>query len=217
MAADQTPQTICQALSEMKPEADYENLADEGFARTYIDWLYGVNLTRYATLKTGTLLRVGRVIVPIVKAVYDRDMSIKNFKKDKYYAVVSKTQVDGCTVELVSKRKFTKDELAAAQKLCDEYNAADTVVTAVKRKRETLSAGKLYSLSKLQNFLGKKYKMSMDDSLAAAQNYTKTDTDLPPQQFGVFGRCRKKQDKIHYCLRCQAGLPGRIQGGQKYI
>lgn len=166
---DQTPQTICQALSEMKPEADYENLADEGFARTYIDWLYGVNLTRYATLKTGTLLRVGRVIVPIVKAVYDRDMSIKNFKKDKYYAVVSKTQVDGCTVELVSKRKFTKDELAAAQKLCDEYNAADTVVTAVKRKRETLSAGKLYSLSKLQNFLGKKYKMSMDDSLAAAQ------------------------------------------------
>ena len=70
---DQTPETVRKALSEMKDETEYDNLANEGFARTYIDWLYGVNLTRYATLKTGTLLRVGRVIVPIVKAIYDRD------------------------------------------------------------------------------------------------------------------------------------------------
>ena len=66
---DQTPETVSRALAEMKDEYEYDNLANEGFARTYIDWLYGVNLTRYATLKTGTLLRVGRVIVPIVKAI----------------------------------------------------------------------------------------------------------------------------------------------------
>ncbi|MBQ8827988.1 MAG: hypothetical protein IJZ90_02465 [Clostridia bacterium] len=67
---DQTPETVKSALANMKNESEYEQLAGEGFARTYIDWLYGVNLTRYATLKTGTLLRVGRVIVPIVKAIY---------------------------------------------------------------------------------------------------------------------------------------------------
>lgn len=76
---DQTAETINKALTEMKDEEAYDNLAYEGYARTFIDWLYGVNLTRYATLKTGTLLRVGRVIVPIVKAIYDRDMAIKNF------------------------------------------------------------------------------------------------------------------------------------------
>ena len=76
---DQTPETVAQALTEMKDEAEYQSLADEGFARTYMDWLYGVNLTRYATLKTGTLLRVGRVIVPIVKAIYDRDKAIEHF------------------------------------------------------------------------------------------------------------------------------------------
>ena len=66
---DQTPQTVAAAYKEMKEDAEYDNLANEGYARTYIDWLYGVNLTRYATLRTGTLLRVGRVIVPIVKAI----------------------------------------------------------------------------------------------------------------------------------------------------
>lgn len=161
---DQTPQTIRQALEEMKPENEYDNLANEGFARTYIDWLYGVNLTRYATLKTGVLLRVGRVIVPIVKAIYDRDMLIRNFIPDIYYAVVSTGEV-----ELLSKKKFDKNQLAQAQALCDRYNAAQAIVTDVKTKKDTLRPGKLYSLSKLQNVLSKKYKMSMEDSLAILQ------------------------------------------------
>lgn len=168
---DQTPETVSKALQEMKDETDYECLANEGFARTYIDWLYGVNLTRYATLRTGTLLRVGRVIVPIVKAIYDRDMTIKNFVPDIYYAVASKEQTKGFDVELISREKFGNDEKekARAQALCDKYNSSDAIVISKKTKKETVNPGKLYSLSKLQNVLGKKYKMSMADSLAIVQ------------------------------------------------
>lgn len=166
---DQTPQTVAKALTEMKLEEEYHNLANEGFARTYIDWLYGVNLTRYATLKTGTLLRVGRVIVPIVKAIYDRDMAIKNFVPETYYIIGSKEFTNGEVIELNGKEKFPKDQLYKAQELCDKYNASTAVVTAVKRKKDTLHPGKLYSLSKLQNVLGKKYKMSMKQSLDIIQ------------------------------------------------
>ncbi len=166
---DQTPETITKALSEMLDDSEYDNLADEGFARMYIDWLYGVNLTRYATLKSGTLLRVGRVIVPIVKAIYERDMAIKNFVPEKYYSLVSKAETNGAVVLLQSKAKFDKDKLADAQALADKYNAADAIVTGVKRKKDKLLPGKLYSLTKLQNVLGKKYKMSMHDSLAIVQ------------------------------------------------
>ena len=166
---DQTPQTVQNAFAEMKDDKEYNNLANEGYARTYIDWLYGVNLTRYATLRAGPLLRVGRVIVPIVRAIYDRDMAIKNFVPEKYYSIASKEKTGDEIVELQSKQKFNGNEYNKALQICEQYNACEATVTSVKRKKDTLSPGKLYSLSKLQNVLGKKYKMSMAESLSIVQ------------------------------------------------
>ena len=166
---DQTPQTVSKALSEMKEEKEYENLANEGFSRTYIDWLYGVNLTRYASIKTGTLLRVGRVIIPIVKAIYDRDLEIENFKPEIYYALVSKAKTNGEVIELTSKYKFSAAEKAKAERCCERMNVLEAVVTDKKSKKEILFPGKLYSLTKLQNFLGKKFKMPMEKSLSIVQ------------------------------------------------
>lgn len=166
---DQTPQTVAKELLEMRSEQEYDSLANEGFSRTYVDWLFGINLSRYATLKSGALLRVGRVIIPIVKAIYDRDMEIKNFTPQTYYGIVSKAETNGEPVELVSTRKYKKEQLAKAERCCAAYNAAPAVVTGKTAKKETLKPGKLFSLSKLQNLLGKRFKMSMDTSLKIAQ------------------------------------------------
>ena len=166
---DQTPETVRQALSEMKEETEYDLLAGEGLARTYIDWLYGVNLTRYATILSGNLLRVGRVIVPIVRAIYERDMEIRNFKPENYYVIASSELTHGECVELTSKKKFKNTEESEALSLAALYNEAGAVVTSVKSKQDKIFPGKLYSLSTLQNVLGKKYKMSMAESLAIIQ------------------------------------------------
>ena len=166
---DQTSETIQNGLKDMKEEKEYDNLANEGFARTYIDWLYGVNLTRYATLKTGTLLRVGRVIIPIVKAIYDRDMAIRNFVPSIYYGICSNELTNGEEIELNSKEKFEKNEQKNALDLCGKYNASKAIVVDKKVKKDIMNPGKLYSLSKLQNYLGKKYKMPMDKSLDIVQ------------------------------------------------
>ena len=76
---------------------------------------------------------------------------------------------EGEEVELLSKLKFSKDELEKAEEQCKIYNAEGAYVTSKKVKKDTLSPGKLYSLTKLQNVLGKKYKMSMEKSLSVLQ------------------------------------------------
>lgn len=166
---DQTPETVRSALASLEDDDKYDDLANEGYARTYIDWLYGTNLTRYATLKTGKFLRVGRVIVPIVRAVYDRDMEIRNFVPKKYFSIRSAAKTGGEAVELISKNRFDADQAEQARAYCDKLNAETAVVTDKSSKTDRMFPGKLFSLSTLQNLLGKKYKMSMNDSLATVQ------------------------------------------------
>lgn len=192
---DQTPQTVAAALCDMKPQSDYDSLANEGFARTYIDWLYGINLTRYATLKTGVLLRVGRVIAPIVRAIYDRDMSIRNFVPEKYYGIQSEAETGGQKIELVSKKKFSGGEYQKALDACTQYNLQAATVLNKKTKKDTLKPGKLYSLSKLQNVLGKKHKMSMERSLQIVQRLYEQGYLTYPRTNSEYLACAEK-DKI---------------------
>ncbi len=212
---DQTPETIRTALNELKTEDEYNNLANEGYARMYIDWLYGVNLTRYATLKSGKLLRVGRVIVPIVKAVYDRDMAIRNFKPEIYYAIVSKAVTNGEEVELTSKQHFAKNEKHKAQAMCDKYNNAAAFVTSKKTKKDILRPGKLYSLTKLQNVLGRKYKMSMEKSLKIVQDlYERGYVTYPRTNSEYLATAEKSKIKTILDLVSKLGYPVKFKDGK---
>ncbi|MCQ2428187.1 MAG: DNA topoisomerase [Clostridia bacterium] len=149
---DQTPKTIADELAAMKSDSDYDNLAEEGYARTFIDWLYGINLTRMATVKSGKLLRVGRVTSPIVTAICERERAIRDFVPEKYF--VPMHDRDG--VKLSSKKKFETPEECKA--LCDKYNSAETVVKEKKTERKNLPRPRLFALSDLQGEAGKAYK-----------------------------------------------------------
>lgn len=213
---DQTPETVAAALADMKDAREYRNLANEGFARTYIDWLYGVNLTRYATLKFGTLLRVGRVIVPIVSAIYERDMAIRNFTPSKYYAIISNAETNGERVELKSERKYELADAQKANNCCTVYNRTGAVVTAVKKKKDTLAPGKLFSLSKLQNLLGKKHKMSMSESLEIIQGlYEKGYLTYPRTNSEYLASAEKDKMKRIIAQCAKLGYPVTFKDSKK--
>ncbi len=78
---------------------------DEGFVRTCVDWIYGINLTRLLTCKTYKTLPVGRVLIPIVEVIYNRDFEINNFIPNKYYQAEVNILKDNIDI------KFNIDEL----------------------------------------------------------------------------------------------------------
>ena len=166
---EQTEDVINEQLQSMKPDTEYDELYNEGICRTYMDWLYGINFTRYLSIKSGKLLRSGRVICAIVKAIYDRDMEILNFKPVPYFVATSKEKTNGCEIFLTSKKQFDETHKSDADALCKKYNAAGGQVTNIKTQKAVIDAGKLYSLSTLQSEMGKRYKMTPAQTLATVQ------------------------------------------------
>lgn len=206
---DQTNKTILKELNGMRDDSEYDSLANEGFARTYVDWCYGINLTRFATLKSHTLLRVGRVVSPIVKAIYDREMQIRNFVSKKYYVLCSKEKTNFEEIELVSKVEFDENKLDDLNKLKDLYNSKNAIVSSINAEEKVIPAGKLYSLSKLQGELGKKYKMSLDKSLQIVQDlYEKGYVSYPrtPSQYLAENEKEKFKEIITSFQKMNVGI-----------
>lgn len=167
---DQENETIREQLMIMKDDSEYDDLANEGYARTYIDWLFGINVTRYVSVKAGTILREGRVITAIVAEIYKRDQAIKNFVPQKYYVACSEEKTKDEVIILESKRRFTGDQYSEISELCDSYNKSTFKVIEKSTKRKEIWLNTLYSLETLQGAASKTFNYAPDVTLSVLQS-----------------------------------------------
>jgi len=166
---EQTEETIRKTINNLEDNFKYRNLHNEGLARTYMDWLMGINLTRYISLNANTLFPVGRVLIPVIKYIYDRDLTIKNFIPEKYFTVESETMCNGTLLKLVCDKKYSLLELEKAKNYSYELNRNKGIVKDITEKEIILNPPKLFSLSKLQSKLSKENKISFAKSLEIIQ------------------------------------------------
>lgn len=181
-----TEEKVKEELNNRKPIENTSKLFEEGKTRAYLDWLYGINLTEYNTLKVGKLMNTGRVIIPLVKWVYDRDLEIENFKSQRYYEIETTINKDSKDIKLCFKDlKYTDKELEKANECLEILEDKNVKVINIENKEQIKESKKLFSLSTLQSYMFKKDKFSISKTLQTVQNlyekgyltYPRTDTE----------------------------------------
>lgn len=179
-----TEEKVREELKNRKPIERTKNLYEEGKTRAYLDWLYGINLTEYNTLKVGKLMNTGRVIIPLVRWVYDRDKLINNFIPEKYYPIEVTINKSDKEVKLnFNELKFK--EKKEADYIANQIKDEKVKIVDIETKEQRKQPKKLFSLSTLQTYMFQKFKITISNTLSIVQSlyekgfltYPRTDTE----------------------------------------
>lgn len=164
-----TPEDITRGMSSLKSNEEMRNMQAAGYTRLITDWLIGINFTCIATLKygNGKMLNVGRVILPTVKLIYDRDMEIKNFIPKIYYEVEGKFKSkNGEYLGKYQKGKENKFEtIEDAMALVESINSKKGIIKSKKVTKSREFSQKLFSLTSLQGYITSKYASFTSDKV----------------------------------------------------
>ncbi|WP_455538594.1 type IA DNA topoisomerase [Terrisporobacter sp.] len=164
-----TPQDITKGLENLKDDEEMRNLQAAGYTRLITDWLIGINFTSIATLKygNGKLLNIGRVILPTVKLVYDRDMEIRNFIPKTYFEIEGSFRCKNGEYKgkLIKNKNSKFDTLEEAKSIIDSITSTEGSITDKKVTTSKEYAPKLFSLTSLQGYITSKYSHFTSDKV----------------------------------------------------
>ncbi len=186
-----TPDEVRKGMNNLKENIEMKSLQDAGISRQWADWIIGINLTSVATLRYGgtgkerKMINIGRVLLPTLKIIYDRDKEIENFKASTYYKLLAtfKTknneEFEGTYYNENNNEKFEDKKVVEELKKHLKDKEGEIIEKQVEKKREY--APLLFNLSNLQGYITSKYKgWTSDKVLKVAQSlYEKKFTTYP--------------------------------------
>lgn len=164
-----TPQDITKGLQNLKDDEEMRNLQAAGYTRLITDWLIGINFTSIATLKygNGKLLNIGRVILPTVKLIYDRDMEIKNFLPKTYFEIEGNFRCKNGEYKgkLIKNKNSKFDTPEEAKAIIGSITSKEATIIDKKVTTSKEYAPKLFSLTSLQGYITSKYSHFTSDKV----------------------------------------------------
>ncbi|MDO5518249.1 MAG: DNA topoisomerase [Clostridium sp.] len=183
-----TPDEVKKGMENLKSNKEMQSLQDAGIGRQWSDWIIGINLTSVSTLKykfeENKTINIGRVLLPTLKIIYDRDKEIENFTATTYYKLISNfknsnnEEFEGLYYENESEKFDKKEDLSRLLPLL-EASTARIIDKQTESKKEYPPY--LFNLSNLQGYITSKYKgWTSDKVLKVAQSlYEKKLTTYP--------------------------------------
>ncbi|GGA87404.1 type IA DNA topoisomerase [Ornithinibacillus halotolerans] len=173
-----TKDEVLRGLDSLKPNEQLRPLQDAGVSRQWADWVIGINLTSVATLKyqkgKGKALNIGRVLLPTLKIIYDRDKEIEEFVPEDYFKLTASFNTtnnetyEGIYVENKEDKFKERNQLDKIQEIILQKEAV-IIDKKVEKKKEFPPF--LFNLSNLQGYITSKFRgWTSDKVLKVAQS-----------------------------------------------
>lgn len=161
-----TKEEVLGGLQKLCLNSELQPMQDAGFGRQVADWIIGINLTSVATVKYqnsnhNKVLNIGRVLLPTLKIIYDRDKEIEQFQKSKYYKLLAPFKTEGGEVieatylEKDSEKFEDKDYL---DKLLQQITSKNGIIINKEIEKKKEYPPFLFNLSNLQGYITSKNK-----------------------------------------------------------
>ena len=174
-------ESMKRAFSNIVDNKKYENLYYAGLAREQADWLVGMNLTRAYTVNAqkygyNNTFRIGRVKIPTLALVVNREKTIKSFKSTKHYQLKGTFEKDNLPFtamfqppeNILDEENHIKDKkILQAIKL--KLENAKVIVTDIQEKDMLQNPPLPHSLDTLQVEANKQYGLSPKEVLETVQ------------------------------------------------
>jgi len=163
-----TEKDLNEAYESKSPSIDWGQ-AIAGEARHYLDWFYGINLSRAlmnAIKKTGSfrIFSIGRVQGPALNLIVKKEKEIQAFKPKKYWQVF--TTLENPEIELIYEKDiFDKKLLKKFENIVGKTGQAET-----KKTSQSLPPNVPFNLTGLQTEAYSFHGITPSRTLQAAQS-----------------------------------------------
>lgn len=170
-----TPKELNESYEKKMNHIDWGQ-AIAGETRHYLDWMYGINLSRAlmdAIKSTGRfkIMSIGRVQGPTLNIIVEKERKIGEFKSQKYWQVFilcdqNRGSAPPSTLELQHERDiFNKKELDKFEKLKEK-----SILLSTEKKIEALPPNPPFNLTALQTEAYRLYGITPSRALQIAQS-----------------------------------------------
>jgi DNA topoisomerase-3 len=169
--SEATPAAIKEAFRRLRDSRELDNLAAAAEARAQADWLVGINATRAFTCRHNRLLSVGRVQTPTLALVVAREREIRAFKPEPYFevwATFRKSTGETYRGKWFREKQDRLQDKQEAENLTKQISTGG-IVEKIEQKEAREQPPQLFNLNDLQKEANKKYGLTAQKTLDAAQ------------------------------------------------
>jgi len=164
-----TPVELQEAYDNAHPHIEWGQ-AIAGETRHFLDWLYGINLSRALMSSVKSIgkfrvLSIGRVQGPALNLVVNKEKEIKKFKSTPYWQIFLEINDGKNKLEVKHNKDITKkSELEKFKKLKGKKAQAET-----KKTKQSISPAAPFDLTTLQTEAYKFHSITPSNTLIVAQ------------------------------------------------